>query len=198
VGLGLIDIDPDLEGLIIMGRDSDTDESTTATRRRLAKANRVQIETYDWLLSEARERLRRDITDWERRQTESSAAGAVISWLGFAAAPDSSYFANMDLYEPPKNPVGTWTTDIPQKFTDFINEVNEILAAETDSRIRPVAYDKTNDYVLLAATDDISWSQAQKIAPIGHYLSVNYLLTAIIYVEGPGSSRRPLWGKRRA
>ena len=56
-GLGLIDIDPELEGLIIIGRDTNIDQSTTERRRRLMRERRVEIETYDWLLYQARDRL---------------------------------------------------------------------------------------------------------------------------------------------
>ncbi len=57
-GLNLIDIDPELEGMIIIGRDADLDRRATAPRRqRLERANRVKIETYDWLLAQASERL---------------------------------------------------------------------------------------------------------------------------------------------
>jgi hypothetical protein len=56
-GLGLIEIDPELEGLVIMGRDADIDQSTIARRRRLMRELRVKIESYDWLLYQARERL---------------------------------------------------------------------------------------------------------------------------------------------
>jgi Shedu protein SduA, C-terminal len=52
-GLGLIDIHPELEGLIIMGRDAQFDRRATAARRqRLERVNRVKIETYDWLLAQ--------------------------------------------------------------------------------------------------------------------------------------------------
>jgi Domain of unknown function (DUF4263) len=57
-GLGLIDIDPELEGLIIIGRDAEVDQRATASRRRrLERVNRVRIETYDWLLTQAIERV---------------------------------------------------------------------------------------------------------------------------------------------
>src|SRR5580658_9353951 len=55
-GLGLTDIDPELPGLIIIGRGSDIDKEATLRRCRLARDSRVQIETYDWLLAQARER----------------------------------------------------------------------------------------------------------------------------------------------
>jgi hypothetical protein len=48
-GLGLLDIDPELEGLIVMGRDADVDPFTNASRQRLSRERRVRIETYDWL-----------------------------------------------------------------------------------------------------------------------------------------------------
>jgi hypothetical protein len=57
-GHSLIDIEPELDGLIILGRDSDLDlEKTSALRKRLERDNRVRIRTYDWLASQARERL---------------------------------------------------------------------------------------------------------------------------------------------
>ena len=56
-GLGLTDIEPDLEGLIIMGRESDVDPQTADLRRSLSRNYRIRIETYDWLLSVARDRL---------------------------------------------------------------------------------------------------------------------------------------------
>jgi hypothetical protein len=56
-GLGLREIDPDLDGLIIMGRDADLDPRTHDRRRRLQRMHRVRIETYDWLARQARGRL---------------------------------------------------------------------------------------------------------------------------------------------
>lgn len=56
-GLGLTDIDPELEGLIIMGRDADVDQRTTALRRELVRNNRIKLETYDWLLARASEHV---------------------------------------------------------------------------------------------------------------------------------------------
>jgi hypothetical protein len=57
-GLGLIDIDPELEGLIVIGRNSDLEQGTTTSRRRrLERIHRIRIEPYDWLLSQAHERL---------------------------------------------------------------------------------------------------------------------------------------------
>ena len=57
-GLGLTDIHSDLEGMVIIGRDADFDRrATAARRRRLERAHRVKIETYDWLLAQASDRL---------------------------------------------------------------------------------------------------------------------------------------------
>jgi Shedu protein SduA, C-terminal len=56
-GLGLLDIEPELDGLIIMGREAELDPRTNPLRRRLARVNRVRIETYDWLSRQARARL---------------------------------------------------------------------------------------------------------------------------------------------
>jgi Shedu protein SduA, C-terminal/PcrA/UvrD tudor domain len=57
-GLGLMDIDPQLEGLIIMGRDQDLDRrESNARRQSLERAHHVRIRTYDWLATQARERI---------------------------------------------------------------------------------------------------------------------------------------------
>lgn len=56
-GLGLPDIDPELDGLVIMGRDAQLDSRNDALRRRLQRQHRVRIETYDWLARQARSRL---------------------------------------------------------------------------------------------------------------------------------------------
>jgi Domain of unknown function (DUF4263) len=53
-GLNLTDIDPELQGLVIIGRDADIDRSTDGRRRRLIREHRTRIETYDWLLAQAR------------------------------------------------------------------------------------------------------------------------------------------------
>lgn len=57
-GLNLIDIHPELEGTIIIGRDADFDRrANSARRQRLERVHRVKIETYDWLFTQASERL---------------------------------------------------------------------------------------------------------------------------------------------
>jgi hypothetical protein len=49
-GLGLTDISANLDGLILIGRASFTDESTNSRRREMARRSRVRIHSYDWLL----------------------------------------------------------------------------------------------------------------------------------------------------
>ena len=56
-GLGLTDIEPELEGLIIMGRERDVDARTMDRRRRLVREHRVKILTYDSLAEQTRVRL---------------------------------------------------------------------------------------------------------------------------------------------
>ncbi len=48
-GLGLIDIEPETPGLILIGRDLSVPETTRELRRRMARENNVQIRTFDWL-----------------------------------------------------------------------------------------------------------------------------------------------------
>ncbi len=57
-GLGLRDIEPQIEGLVIMGREHDVDPGKTGARRQsLERAHQVKIRTYDWLADQAREHL---------------------------------------------------------------------------------------------------------------------------------------------
>ena len=56
-GLGLLDIEPDLDGMVIIGRDSEVPPGTADLRRTICRSYNVRIETYDWLLSAARDRL---------------------------------------------------------------------------------------------------------------------------------------------
>jgi hypothetical protein len=53
-GLGLIDIDPQLPGLIVIGRRSERDTATAERRRALGRELRIEIHTYDWLVAVAR------------------------------------------------------------------------------------------------------------------------------------------------
>ncbi len=57
-GLNLTDIHPELDGMIVIGRDAEVDRRATALRwQRRERAHRVKIETYDWLLAQASDRL---------------------------------------------------------------------------------------------------------------------------------------------
>jgi len=49
-GLGLTDIDSDLEGLIIIGRRLRLDPMTKERRREMANKLKARIHTYDWLI----------------------------------------------------------------------------------------------------------------------------------------------------
>ena len=49
-GLGLTDIDASLDGLILIGRAAEIDESTNKRRREMSTRSRIKIHSYDWLL----------------------------------------------------------------------------------------------------------------------------------------------------
>jgi hypothetical protein len=53
-GLGLTNISPRSEGLILIGREHDLDPATNAHRRTLMEEARADIHTYDWLVRAAR------------------------------------------------------------------------------------------------------------------------------------------------
>lgn len=57
-GLGLIDIDSSVKGLIILGRRSDIDSTTNERRRQLGSNLNIDIHTYDWLVECAEGRLK--------------------------------------------------------------------------------------------------------------------------------------------
>jgi hypothetical protein len=93
-GLGLIGIDPELEGLIIIGRDAEVDQRATASRRRrLERVHRVKIETYDRLLLRASERL--EVLNKRARGMPAPVGkpNAPTEWIG-------DIFANPPLEEP--------------------------------------------------------------------------------------------------
>ncbi len=56
-GLGLRDIDPDLNGLILIGRSDTIDPATNERRRQLSKQQKINIHSYDWLTRNARGRV---------------------------------------------------------------------------------------------------------------------------------------------
>ena len=49
-GLGLVNIDSDVKGLIIIGRRDTIDPSTNERRRQLCSDLRIDIHSYDWLV----------------------------------------------------------------------------------------------------------------------------------------------------
>ena len=53
-GLGLTDIDSDIPGLIIIGRENALDPTTRELRRQLGANLNIKIHTYDWLIRMAR------------------------------------------------------------------------------------------------------------------------------------------------
>lgn len=186
-GLGLTDIDPELEGLIIIGRDSDIDESTHERRRRWARHHRVKIETYDWLVSQARER-------WEIAQDDAvKTANEINHWQTISALTDSEvpgpvmqkHFHNFGPAEQPRGPMwkpaSNWTSDIPSKFGNLIAEIDQILGQA--ARSKSVEYDKSSDYVILVLKDVITSAQAEKIRQVGRNSSIKYLLSALVYTE---------------
>jgi hypothetical protein len=184
-GLGLIDIHPELDGLIIMGRGVDLDTRMTARRRRLARDYRVEIETYDWLLSEARERF-------ESRQTDlARAANDIKTWqellsISYGEVPGpvwSTYISNIDQTKYSKADNYTFadvTDDIPSKFDGFIAEVERIVK-ESNARLNYQSYDKTGDYLSLVPSGFITRAQLDRIEKAGKYLPVQYLLQALVY-----------------
>lgn len=56
-GLGLMEIRPDLDGLILIGRRSSVDPATHQRRRQMAVDLKIEIHTYDFLLDNARARI---------------------------------------------------------------------------------------------------------------------------------------------
>lgn len=57
-GLGLIDIDSNVKGLIIIDRRNRIDDSTHERRRQLSIDLNIEIHTYDWLIERALGRLK--------------------------------------------------------------------------------------------------------------------------------------------
>jgi len=55
-GLGLTDIEPRLEGLILIGREKDLKDNNKELRRQLTNDLRIKIHTYDWLIRTASSR----------------------------------------------------------------------------------------------------------------------------------------------
>jgi hypothetical protein len=51
-GLGLIDIRPQSEGLVLVGRRSLLQDNTHTVRNTFREQNRIRIHTYDWLVEQ--------------------------------------------------------------------------------------------------------------------------------------------------
>lgn len=187
-GLGLRDIDPRLSGLIVIGRGSDSDAQITRRRRALADAHRVVIETYDSLLSSARDRIVAGQPDLAR------AANEVTRWRELSSLTDEPLpgpvrevlLTNID---PTKYSgseglafysMSEWTDDIPPAYREFIAEVERILA-RTQSRLTNVRYFKPGQYLILTPSGYIAPSQSDQIKRVAERLSEKYMLVAHIY-----------------
>jgi hypothetical protein len=168
-----------------MGRGADIDTRMTARRRRLARDYRVKIETYDWLLSQAKERF-------ENRQTDlARAANDIKTWqellsISYGKMPGpvwSTYVSNIDRTKYSKTEKYLFadsTDDIPSKFDGFIAKVEQILR-ESNARLEHLSYDKTRDYLSLTPLGFITRAQLDRIEQAGMDLPVQYLLQALIY-----------------
>jgi antiviral defense system Shedu protein SduA len=184
-GLGLTDIDPELPGLIIIGRGSDIDKEATLRRRRMARDNKVQIETYDWLLAQAKERteerqaeivrVANDIAKWHEIASlaEGPIGGPVIEVLLTNIEPD-------DTKDVGWTPASAISANIPPKYGDLVAEMREILV-EVRSELKSVYYHKLNDYVVLTPSGYISSTHAKRILRAGRKSSSKYMMMAYVY-----------------
>lgn len=197
-GLGLTDIDPELPGLIIMGRDSTSDKRTAARRRRLGRDSRIQLETYDWLIAQARERL-------ERRQTDIvRVANDIAKWREIASLVEGPVggpvievlLTNIEPREAKDIawiPASAISTDIPQEYDDLIAAVKEILA-EVNSELKKIYYHTVTDYIELIPSGYMSSAHAERIYRTGRISPVKYMMTALVYEPSVELlSRDPNW-----
>jgi hypothetical protein len=69
-GLGLMDIRPDLPGLILIGRRASVDPATNSRRRQMEADLNIQIHTYDFLLDNASGRIEFAIARRKRRRQD--------------------------------------------------------------------------------------------------------------------------------
>jgi hypothetical protein len=171
--------------LIIIGRGSDIDKEATLRRRRLARDNRVQIETYDWLLAQARERTEgrqteivraaNDVTKWDEIASlvEGPVGGPVIEVLLTNIEPD-------DMKDVGWGPADTISAEIPPKYENLITEVGQILA-EVRSELKNAYYYTLNDYVALTPSGYISSAHAKKFLRAGKKSSSKYMMMAYVY-----------------
>ncbi len=70
-GLGLTDIDPNLPGLILIGRRSANPSGSNERRRRLASDLRIQFHSYDWLKAGSEKLFDSSSTSIIRTRSES-------------------------------------------------------------------------------------------------------------------------------
>jgi hypothetical protein len=56
-GLGLVDIDGDIPGLILIGRRNMVDPTTNERRRQFVQDLGIEIHTYDWLMNKPSDRI---------------------------------------------------------------------------------------------------------------------------------------------
>jgi hypothetical protein len=187
-GLGLRDIDPRLSGLVVIGRGSDSDAQITRRRRAMADAYRVVIETYDSLLSSARERLAAGQPDFAR------AANEVARWQELSSLTDEPLpgpvrevlLTNIDpakysgSQELAFYSMSEWTDEIPSAYNEFITEVERILE-RTESRLRSVRYFKPGHYLILTPSGCIASCQSDQIERAAEKLPGEYMLVALIY-----------------
>lgn len=188
-GLGLTNINPELDGLVVIGRGADADDRITRRRRQLGRSERIEIETYDWLLSHARDRLRASQTGHAR------AATAIERWREMSALTDEPvpgpvrqmHLSNIDPAEYSNTdalrfyPASDWTDEIPRKFEDFVSKVREILR-QTDSDLS-ISYFNPHDYVILMASGYVTSAQADKIYQAGGKFPVRYMFQGLVYDE---------------
>lgn len=154
----------------------------------MADAHRAVIETYDSLLSSAKERLLAGQPDFAR------AANEVTRWQELSALTDEPLpgpvrevlLTNID---PAKYSgsqkiafysLNEWTDEIPSDYEDFITEVIQILA-RTESRLTSVRYFKPGDYVILTPSGYITSSQSDQIERAAENLLGKYMLAALVY-----------------
>ena len=123
-GVGLLEIDPELEGLIILGRDADIDPLTNASRRRLSRERKVRIETYDWLSRQ------NPLTETPLRRAAKEVFGNFESYM-FEVATRAvqvecvtfSFDSEADDYDVPINFVCVDTGSLPVSLSDWMDWV---------------------------------------------------------------------------
>lgn len=62
-GLGLVDIDPELPGIVIMGRGEILNDAAINRLKRLEREKRIRVFTYDWLAKQAKEKVENQVNN---------------------------------------------------------------------------------------------------------------------------------------